>query len=99
MKEQLETLKKWVQTGQVKTARGRSEDDLLTLIGQMQVALRQPHVIKSVSFDDFKTWGKCFETFITRNAIHRKWDTFIEEWELEHGKLPPDYTYYEKNEE
>lgn len=62
-------------------------------------ALRQPDVIKSVSFDDFKTWGKCFEAFITRNAIHRKWDTFIEEWELEHGKLPPDYTYYEKNEE
>lgn len=41
MKAHLETLKKWVQTGQVKTARGRSEDDLLTLIGQMELALSQ----------------------------------------------------------
>ena len=41
MKEKLEILKKWVATGQVKTARGRQHDDLLTLIGQMEVALRQ----------------------------------------------------------
>ena len=45
MKEQLETLKKWVATGQVKTARGRQHDDLLTLIGQMEVALRQTPVV------------------------------------------------------
>lgn len=52
MKEQLETLKKWVQTGQVKTARGRSEDDLLTLIGKMEVALRKQPGIKSVCHCD-----------------------------------------------
>jgi len=48
MKEQLEILKKWVATGQVKTARGRHHDDLLTLIGQMEIALSQPPVIGSV---------------------------------------------------
>jgi len=47
MKEQLDTLKKWVATGQVKTARCRHHDDLLTLIGQMEVALHQPPVISS----------------------------------------------------
>ena len=61
MKEQLETLKKWVQTGQVKTARGRSEDDLLTLIGQMEAALSQPPVMRSVCCNEelvsFKTYG------------------------------------------
>ncbi|HRH83555.1 MAG TPA: hypothetical protein PK210_04895 [Bacteroidia bacterium] len=41
MKEQLEILKNWVATGQVKTARGRQQDDLLTLIAQMEVALHQ----------------------------------------------------------
>lgn len=44
MEEKLEILEKWVATGQVKTARGRNHDDLLTLIGQMKVALRQPLV-------------------------------------------------------
>lgn len=61
-------------------------------------ALRKLTVIKSVSFDDFKTWGKCFETFITRNSLHGKWDRFIEQWESEQGTLPPDYTHYEKEE-
>lgn len=49
--EQLETLKKWVQTGQVKTARGRSEDDLLTLIGQMEASLSKTNVSGSLLSD------------------------------------------------
>ncbi len=42
MKEKLQILKKWVATGEVKTAKGRQQDDLLTLIGQME-ALTPPH--------------------------------------------------------
>lgn len=73
------------------------EEAALLYADQFKVKnLAQPDVIKSVSFDDFKTWSKCFETFITRNAMHRKWDVFTEELELEHGKLPRDYTSYEK---
>jgi hypothetical protein len=48
MKEHLEILRKWVATGQVKTARGRQHDDLLTLIGQMEVTLRQQPVSGSL---------------------------------------------------
>lgn len=56
--EQLETLKKWVQTGQVKTARGRSEDDLLTLIGQMEASLSKTNVSGSLPLN---TKHQCFE--------------------------------------
>lgn len=57
MEEKLQILEKWVATGQVKTARGRSHDDLLTLIGQMKVALRQPPVIgRSELLLDFLAW-------------------------------------------
>lgn len=43
MKEKIETLRSWINTGQVKTANGRSDDDLLTLVNQFEIEWKKTY--------------------------------------------------------